>query len=138
MATRVLRKAFFSVNSVDLSTHVNQIEISTDKDSPEDTAMGDNSRSFLADGLRNATLNVTFNSDDAAGAVSATLWTIYTGSALVAFEIRADQAAVAVTNPKYTGSCLLTSGAPVSGSVGDTQTESVSFQVSGDVTRATA
>jgi hypothetical protein len=138
LATRVLRNAFFSVNAVTLSSHVAQIAINTSKDTPGDTAMGDSSQSFLADGLRDATLNVTFNSDDAAGAVSATLWTIYTGAAAVAFEIRADTAAVGTTNPKYTGSVILTSGAPIAGSVGETQQESVSFQVTGDVTRATA
>jgi hypothetical protein len=138
LATRVLRNAFFSVNAVTLSTHVAQIAINTSKDTPGDTAMGDSSQSFLADGLRDATLDVTFNSDDASGAVSATLWTIYTGAAAVAFEIRPDAAAVSTTNPKYTGNCILTSDVPVGGAVGETQTTTVNFQVTGDVTRATA
>ncbi len=137
MATRVYKNAYLLLNAVDLSAHVASVSITTAKDTPEDTAMGDDSRSYLAAGLRNATIDVEFNSDDAAGAVSATLWTIYTGSAAVAFQLNPDGSSTGVTNPKYTGNCVMTSGAPLGGSVGDTQTESVSLQITGDVTRAT-
>lgn len=137
MATRVLKNAYVEVNSVDVSSHVAQVSVNLTQDTPEDTAMGDDSHSYLA-GLRGGSFDVTFNADDAAGAVSATLNTIHTGDAAVTFELRPDQGAVAVTNPKYTGSCILTSWDPFAGSVGDTAQSTASFQVTGDVTRATA
>ncbi len=137
MATRVYKNAYFLLNAVDMSAHIASVSITTSKDTPEDTAMGDDSRSFQASGLRNATIDVEFNSDDAAGAVSATLWTIYTGSAAVAFQLNPDGSSTGVTNPEYTGSCILTSDVPLGGSVGDTQKTSVSLQVTGDVTRST-
>ena len=137
MATRVLKNAYLLVNSVDLSAHVNQISFSASLDAVEDTAMADNSRSYLP-GLRNGTFTVNFNADDAAGAVSASLWTVYTGGAAVAFEVRNDAGSVTTTNPKYTGNCILTDYSPVDGSVGDLNTNAATFQITGDVTRATA
>lgn len=138
MSTRTFKNAFFEFTAVDLSAHVRSVSLTPTKDSPEETAMGDDSREFRPDGLRNATITVEWNSDDAAGAVSATLWAHYIADTLGAFEIRPSQAAVGVTNPKYTGNAVLTSDVPVGGSVGDLQTGSSTFQVSGDVTRATA
>ncbi len=100
--------------------------------------MGDDSRSFRADGLRDGTLAVTWNADDAAGAVSATLWTHYTAGTVAAMVLRADTAAVAVTNPQLAFDAILTSDVPIGGSVGDLQQTPSSFQVTGDVTRTTA
>jgi len=138
MATRTLKNAFLSVAGTDLSSHINSVGVPLTKDTPEDTAMGDNSRSYRADGLRDGTLSVTWNSDDAAGAVSATLWTHYTSGTVAAMIFRPDAGVIGVTNPEYTFNAILNSDAPIDGSVGDLQQTPTSFQVSGDVTRATA
>ncbi len=137
MATRTFKNAFLSVATVDLSPHIAQVAVTTVKDTPEDTAMGDDSRSYRPDGLRDATLAVTWNSDDAAGAVSATLWAHYTGDAVAAMIFRADADPIGVTNPEYTFDAILNSDAPIGGSVGDLQTTPSGFQVTGDVARAT-
>ena len=137
MATRTFKNAFLTVATVDLSSHINSVSLTPDKDVPEDTAMGDDSRSFRPDGLRNATLDVTWNSDDAAGAVSATLWTHYTAGTVAAIVLRPDANPIGVTNPEYTFDAILTSDVPVGGAAGDLQTGSTSFQVTGDVARAT-
>jgi hypothetical protein len=136
LATRVLKNAYLSINSVNLSPHVASITTNFQIDTPEDTAMGDNAHSYLPGGLEANAFSVVFNSDDAAGAVSATLWAAR--GLTVPFEIRADAGAVAVTNPKYTGNCLYTGSTPVDGSVGETQLDSATFQGSTVVTRATA
>lgn len=137
MATQVLKNAHLTLNAVDLSDEINQIGLSLSSDTPEDTAMGDDSRSFLA-GLRNGSFTVNLNSDYTTGNGDATLWTIYTGGAAVTFAIRPDAGATSTSNPEYSGSCILTDYNPVDGSVGDLATTSASFQVTGDVSRATA
>jgi len=137
LATQVLKNAHFTINSVDLSAHVNQISLSLTTDSPEDTAMADNARSFLP-GLNNATITVSLNADYAASQTDATLWAIYSGAAAVAFIIRPAATAVSTSNPNYTGSCVLTDFGTVDGSVGDTAGQSATFQVTGDVARATS
>lgn len=138
MASIVFKDAYVDINSVDLSAYVRSVTLNTSSDVPEDTAMGDDSRSYLAGGLRDATFDVEFNEDDGAGAVSATLWSVYTGGAAVAFILKPNGSTTSTSNPKYTGSCILTSYNPFGGSVGDVGTNSASFQVTGDVTRATS
>ena len=138
MATRTFKNAFLSVAAVDLSSHIASVAIATVKDTPEDTAMGDDSKSYRADGLRDATLSVTWNADDAAGAVSATLWTHYTAGTVAAMIFRPDAGVIGVTNPEYTFNAILNSDAPIGGAVGDLQTDASGFQVTGDVARATA
>ena len=137
MATRVLKNAHLTVNSVDLSDEVQQIALNLTTDTPEDTAMGDNARSYLP-GLNNATFTVTFNSDYTTGNGDATLWTIYSGAAAVTFALRPDAGATSTSNPEYTGSVILTDFGPVDGSVGDLATTAATFQVTGDVSRATS
>lgn len=138
MASRVLKNAHLTFGGVDLSTYVRSITLDTPKDSPEDTAMGDDSRSFLPAGLRDASITVEFNADDAAGAVSATVWTEYTSTSVSAWVIRPDAGVVGATNPQYSGNAVVTGFDPVGGSVGDVATSSLSLQVTGDVTRATS
>ncbi len=138
MATRTFKNAFLSVAAVDLSSHIASVSITTAKDTPEDTAMGDDSRSYRADGLRDAQLAVTWRADDAAGAVSATLWTHYTAGTVAAMIFRPDAGVVATANPEYTFNAILTSDVPIGGSVGDIQDDASGFQVTGDVARATA
>lgn len=138
MASRVAKNTHLLINAVNLSAFVVDHSFPVTKDSPEDTAMGDNSRSYLPDGLRDATITIEFNQDDAAGAVSATLWPIFIGSAAVAFQLNPDGSTTSTANPKYTGNCFITTFEPIGGTVGDAGRSSASFQVTGDVTRATA
>ena len=138
MATRTFKNAFLSLGGTDLSSHIKSVSFTPVKDTPEDTAMGDDSRSYRPDGLKDGTLAVEWNADDAAGAVSATLWAHYIADTVLAYILRPDAGVVGVTNPEYTGDTILTSDAPVGGSAGDLQAQSSSFQNTGDSTRATA
>lgn len=135
MATDVLTNAHFTWNSVDLSTHVQSISVPWTEEDVEDTAMGDSARSYLS-GLETGQIQITFNADDAAGAVSATLWA--GKGAARAFVIRRDAGVVSTTNPEYTGSAKLNSVDWVSGTVGDLATNPVSFTITTAVARATS
>lgn len=136
MAHRVFKDPFFSINSVDLSDHVQEVRLDYSADAPEDTAGGDNTRSRLAGGLKDWSITVTFFQDYAAGEVDATLFGILATS--VPIEIRPSIAVVGTTNPKYTGNAILTSYQPAGGAIGDAQKAPVTLQGSGDLTRATA
>ena len=138
MASLTFKDGHFTVNSVDLSAHVSSITLNLSKDTPEDTAMGDDSRSYLPDGLNTASIDVTYNADFAASQVDASNWAIYAGSSAVAFIVKPNGGTTGTSNPKYTGNCILTSFSPVQGSVGDTASATVSYQVTGDVARATS
>lgn len=138
MATQVLKNAHFTVNSVDQSDHIASITVTRTKDTPEDTSMGDDSRSYLADGLKGATISVTFYADYAASQTDASLDTIYDSASAVTFALRPSADAKSTSNPEFTGSCILTDYTAISGSVGDVASQPANFLVTGDVTRATS
>ena len=137
MARIVLTDAYVVVNSVDLSDHINSVEIAQSFDSVETTAFGDAGRTRTG-GLEDSSVTLSFHQDFAAASVDATIAPLVGGTA--SFEIRAVGTATAVsaTNPKYTGTVLVTEWNPISGGVGELSTADVTWPVSGQVTRGTA
>lgn len=134
MATKVLTNAYFLLNTVNLSTYVRGIDESFTTDTPEDTAMGDTSRTYVV-GLDNRTFSVDLNLELGAGAVEATLWAVHDGRAAVAFEYAADGSTEGAANPVYSGNCILTQWNPISGQAGQAGQVRAQFQITGDVTR---
>lgn len=134
MARIVLTNVIVKVNSVDLSDHVASVEIAQEFDEVETTAFGDAGRTRVA-GLQNSTISLDFHQDFAAGEVDATISPLVGGTA--SFEIIPNGTAVGTANPKYTGTCLINSWTPVGGAVGELATASVTWPVSGVVTRGT-
>lgn len=122
-------------NSVTLTTFVTSMSLNVELEELEDTAMGDVWRNRLA-GLKDYTLDVEFNSDFAASAVDATLWTAF--GLIVPFTIKATTAATSATNPAYTGGLLVSQLAPIGGSVGELGKVSVTWPGSGALSRATS
>lgn len=137
MADHVLKDAHLTINSVDLSDHIIQMSFPLSAEAVDDTNMGDDSLAFLV-GLKNGTFSIRFSQDYAAGEVDASLWAIYDGGAAVAFVIKGNGSATAVTNPKYTGNCILTEDPVVDGTVGQRAEITANFQITGDVARATS
>ena len=109
------------------------LEISADEQ--ETTAFGADYRTRLA-GLKDASLTLDWHQDFGASSVDATLFPLL-GSA-VAFTITPTSEATSATNPAYSGTAIVTSYSPFASSVGDIATFSVTWPVSGAVTRATA
>jgi hypothetical protein len=135
MATFVLTDASVTINSVNLSDHVRSVTLDISAEEQDDTAMGSTFRS-LKGGLKSGSLSLEFNSDFAAAEIDATIFPILGTS--VAFDIRATSGAVSSTNPKYTGSCLVTQHVPLGNAVGDLATTSVTWPTTGTITRATS
>ena len=137
MATFVSKDIDLTINSIDYSEYVQSFSFPLSADAIEETAMGDDSREYIP-GLKNATFTIGLKQDFAASKVDASMWAIYDGDAAVAFVFRKSTDAVGATNPEYTGNCVLTEY-PIHGdSVGDLATTSVTFQITGDVARATS
>jgi predicted secreted protein len=132
----VLKNAYVVINSVNLSNHVRSVTINYGAEMLEKTAMSANSKQRIA-GLKDWSVDIEFNQDFAAASVDATLFPLV-GAAAFPIEIRPDAGAVGPTNPKYTGNALLESYPPISGSVGELATVSITLQGDGDLTRATA
>ena len=137
MARIVLTDAYVKLNNVDLSDHINSVEIAQSFDSVETTAFGDSGRTRTG-GLEDSSITLSFHQDFASSSVDQTISPLVGGTA--AFEIRAVGTATAVsaTNPKWTGTVLVTEWNPLSGAVGELSTADVTWPVSGQVTRGTA
>jgi hypothetical protein len=135
MANMVLRDAFVSLNSVNLSSLVRQVTLTYSAELQDDTAMGDTARSRIG-GLKDWSLSIEFFQDYAAAQVDATLFSLV-GSTF-AVEVRPTSAAAGATNPKFTGTGILESYQPVGGTVGENLMAPVSISGVGALTRATS
>jgi hypothetical protein len=126
---------FVSINGSDFSTNLNSVELSQEADDLETTAFGSSWRTRIG-GLKQASLTLNFMQDFGAGSVDATLNPLLGSIATVI--IKPTSGTVTATNPTYTMTALVTQYSPFASSVGDIATLSVTFPISGTVTRATA
>jgi len=134
MARIVLTDVGVIINNVDLSDHVATITINQNVDAVETTAFGDGGRTRVG-GLEDSSITLDFHQDFSAGDVDATIAPLVGGTA--SFNIGPFGTAVPAsgTAPRYTGTVLLTEWTPLNGSIGDLSTASVTWPVSGVVTR---
>lgn len=134
MAKFVATDYAITIGTANFSTSIAAVTLDISTDEQETTAFGDTYRTRIA-GLRDASLTIDFHQDFAAGAVDATLFPLL-GSA-IGFSIKPTSGTVTATNPSYSGTALVTQYQPFAGSVGDLATLSVTWPVSGAVTRGT-
>jgi hypothetical protein len=124
-----------TVGTANLSTLVNSVTLDITADEVETTAFGSSYRTRIG-GLKDASVSLDFMQDFGAGAVDALLFPLL--GSTVAVKIVPTTGTVTATNPEYSMSCLVTQYQPFAGAVGDIATLSVTWPVSGEVTRATA
>lgn len=132
----VVKDFYFSINSVDLSAWVIALSIPEGANSNPDTAMGDDTESN-APALKTWSGSVTFNADFAAGGPDATIAPLL--GTTTAIEWRPKSDAASATNPKRTGTALVTGWNPTGdGRVGSQATQTVMLASASDLTRATS
>lgn len=140
MAKLVLTNAYVVFASTDISSYVSSVSLSTTLDVVETTAFGDTARKRIA-GLADNAITLEFHQDFASGALEQLVYpsdaTSKIGTA-VAMEIRPVNTTVAPTNPKYSFSALITEWTPINGAVGELATVSVTWPISGAITKATS
>ena len=124
-----------TINGTDFSSSLNSVELAQEADDIETTAFGSTWRTRIG-GLKQASLTLNFMQDFAAGSVDATLNPLLGSIATVV--MIPTSGTVNATNPSYTMTALVTQYSPFASSVGDIATLSVTWPVTGSVTRATA
>jgi hypothetical protein len=105
------------------------------QDEIDTTSFGSSFRTRIG-GLRDGSVSLDFHQDFGAGAVDSLLYPLM--GTLVDVKIAPTSGTVTATNPEYRFSALVTQYQPFAGAVGDLATLSVTWPVSGTVTRATA
>ena len=118
-----------------LSTSIASVTLDITTDEVETTAFGSSYRTRIG-GLKDASVSLDFHQDFGAGAVDALLFPLM--GSTVAVSIAPTSGTITASNPLYSFSALVTQYQPYSGAVGDLATFSVTWPVSGEVTRATS
>ena len=137
MTVAILKNASVVFNSVDLSDHVEAIDIPAVLAKVMATTMGDDTERSIP-GLKSSTITVTLQQDYAGGSVDATLWAAYYAGTSHSLVIKPDAGAVGAANPSYTVTAYVQSYPPISGAVGEIQKPQVVFEISsGDLARST-
>jgi hypothetical protein len=133
MASFVLRNAFVSIDTVDLSDHCREVAVELTADDVDVTAMGAGGHGHLA-GIRDDKFTFTFYSDFAAGKVDATIQSKFAGGTTPFYvHVGPNNSTASATNPIYIGTCFLLTYNPVSGAVGDAAMTPLEFVVQGTI-----
>lgn len=139
MARLVLTNAYVVYASNDISQYVTSIGLSSSVDVIETTGLGNVARTRVG-GLFDNQLTIEFNQDFADNAleelINGTSLATSTVGTTVAMEIRPVNGAVSASNPKYTFNALISEWQPLSGAVGELVTASVTWPISGPITKA--
>ena len=121
--------------SNDLSDHIASVTINTSYDIVETTAFGNTAKTRIA-GLADNSVSFEFHQDFASGSVESIIYPLL-GTA-VTVKVKPDAGATATTNPQYAFSALISEWTPLSASVGELSTASVTWPISGAITKTTA
>ena len=124
-----------TIGTAVLSTSIASVTLDITTDEIEVTSFGDSYRKRIG-GLKDASVSLDFHQDFGAGAVDALLFPLMGGT--VAITIAPTSGTITASNPLYSFSALVTQYQPFAGSIGDLATFSVTWPVSGEVTRGTS
>ena len=119
--------------NIDLSAYCTSFTLNRSFNEIDVTAMGDTGVRQIA-GLETSSLTIDFINDNAATAVLQTLNTLVGTNAY--FKVANDKSAAgSAANPFFSGLVLVNNITPINGAVGDLSTQSVTFNVSGAITK---
>ena len=130
----VLTNASVTFASTDISSYVSSITLSTSLDIIDTTSFGNSSRTRVA-GLADNQVTIEFFQDFASGALESIVYpTIGTSAAMVVKPVAGSTTA---TNPQFAFNALVAEWQPLSGAVGELATASVTWPISGAITKTT-
>ena len=133
----IIKTPYLSVDSEDLTEYVMSVQFSAEKESVDSTTSGSDGARENEKGLSAGTCEITFKDDFTAGAIDELVWAWYQADDAVPFEIRTRNAAVGVTNPKWTGNLQVTVYNAL-GELGTLAQKQVSYPQTGPAVRATS
>jgi hypothetical protein len=133
MARIVLTNALVTVNAVDLSDYVASITLNSSIDVVETTAFSSTAARTRIGGLADNSISLEFHQDYASGEVEATIFPLI--GTVTAVTVKPINATTSATNPLYSMQCLVAEWTPLGGSVGELASASVSWPVSGAITK---
>lgn len=138
MATpMVLTAAYLAIPiGTDLSAYTSKVEVTAEVEDKDVTTFASLGWKVLLGGLKSGQVAATFKNDITDNLLDEIMWAVF--GTVQTFEVRAINTTATSSNPKYTGSLLVKSWAPITGAVGDVNEQSVTYPTSGAITRGTS
>jgi hypothetical protein len=135
MARIVLTDVSVVINSVNLSDHIASVTISTSEDVIDTSAFSStiSAGRTRVSGLADNSVTLEFHQDFATSEVEQTIYPLIGNTTTVV--VKPTSGSVSGTNPSYTFSALVSEWQPLSGSVGELATASVTWPISGAITK---
>ncbi len=138
MARIVLTNVQVTVGAVDLSDHVASVTLSTTYDVLETTAFAGGNVPTAAKtriaGLADNSVTLEFHQDFAAGEVEQSIYPLLGTTVACSIKPNTD-ASPAADNPAYQFNALVSEWTPLNGAVGELATASVTWPISGAITK---
>jgi hypothetical protein len=134
MARIVLTNCYVLFGSTDISDHVASISLSSSYDIVETTAFGNTAKTRVA-GLVDNSVTLEFHQDYATSSIEQTIYP--TLGTAVTIAVKPVNATTTTINPQYSFSSVISEWTPVNGAVGELATASVSWPISGAITKTT-
>ena len=132
----VLTNAQITINAVDLSDHIASVTLSTSNDVIETTGFSSTAARTRVAGLQDNSVTIEFFQDFATSLVEQTIYPLLGTTTSVV--VLPTSSAASATNPSYTFTALVSEWQPLSGAVGELSTASVTWPISGAITKAVA
>jgi hypothetical protein len=127
VAKLVLTGAQVLVNAVDISNHVQSVDIEVTRDEVDVTSMGDVNKEIVL-GLGDVTMTVNVFNDYAVGNIDSQMFALNATNTPFTVEIRPTTGARSTSNPGYTMSALMPNYHPIAGSIGDAVSSELVFR----------
>ena len=134
MAKIVMTSANVTLGGTDISDYVASVTLTVSSSEVETTSFGSGGAVTRVGGLKDGSLALEIHNDYSA--IDGLLFPLVGSTA--AFIAKPDGTATSAANPAYSGTILITEYTPVNGAVGELATASLTFPLSGTVTRVTA
>jgi hypothetical protein len=138
MARIVLTDVKCTINGVNLSDHIASVTLNTGTDIVETTAFSSTAAKTRVGGLQDNSVTLEFHQDFAAANVEATINGSPSLVGTLTTVVVSPTSTVSATSPSYSFSALVAEWTPLSGSVGELSTASVTWPISGAITKATS
>jgi hypothetical protein len=133
MARIVLTDAKITINSVNLSDHIASITLNTSNDVVETTGFSSTAARTRVAGLQDNSVTLEFHQDFATSNVEQTIYPLIGTTTTV---VVSPTSTVSATAPSYSFTALISEWQPLSGAVGELSTASVTWPISGAITKA--
>ena len=138
MAKYVVTGNNVSIGGTDVSASVARAELTITSTEVDVTDFASGGFTEVVGGLKSGSLSLDFHTDFGAGSLNTVLTEDLVGTLVEIVVIAGNGSTASADTPSYTANFLINSLSPVSGAVGDLSTFSVTFPMSGTVTKAVA